>query len=77
MEFSKEVMLAELNEVAPKVLPFVDVTWELLGRVNGISDPRRIRATQTLKTVKGPFHAVVSKSKFTMDIYFGSPGEFA
>ena len=29
-EFSKEVMLAELTEIAPKVLPFVDVTWELL-----------------------------------------------
>ena len=29
-EFSKETMLAELTEVAPKVLPFVDVTWELL-----------------------------------------------
>jgi lipoprotein-anchoring transpeptidase ErfK/SrfK len=58
-----------------KIASRCDVTWEFLGRVNGISDPRRIRATQTLKTVKGPFHAVVSKSKFTMDIYFGSPGE--
>jgi adenylosuccinate synthase len=29
-EFSKETLLAELTEVAPKVLPFVDVTWELL-----------------------------------------------
>jgi lipoprotein-anchoring transpeptidase ErfK/SrfK len=58
-----------------KIASRCDVTWEFLGRVNGISDPRRIRASQTLKTVKGPFHAVVSKSKFTMDIYFGSPGE--
>ncbi len=58
-----------------KIASRCDVTWEFLGRVNGISDPRRIRATQTLKTIKGPFHAVVSKSKFTMDIYFGSPGE--
>ena len=29
-EFSKETMLAELIEIAPKILPFVDVTWELL-----------------------------------------------
>ncbi len=29
-EFSKETMLAELTEIAPKILPFVDVTWELL-----------------------------------------------
>jgi hypothetical protein len=58
-----------------KIASRCDVTWEFLGRINGISDPRRIRASQTLKTVKGPFHAVVSKSKFMMDIYFGSPGE--
>jgi len=52
-----------------------DVTWDFIKRINGISDERRIRAGQTLKTIKGPFHAVVSKSKFTMDIYLGSPGE--
>lgn len=51
------------------------VTWEFLGRINTISDARRLRVGQTIKTVKGPFHAVVSKSKFTMDLYFGSPGE--
>lgn len=51
------------------------VTWELLCRVNGISDPRRLRALQTLKIMKGPFHAVVSKSKFTLDVYLGSPGQ--
>jgi adenylosuccinate synthase len=29
-EVSRETLLAELNEVAPKVLPFADVTWDLL-----------------------------------------------
>jgi hypothetical protein len=58
-----------------KIATRCDVTWELLGRVNGISDARRLRASQTLKTIKGPFHAVVSKSKFTLDLYLGSPGE--
>src|SRR5688500_2292925 len=52
-----------------------DVTWELLGRLNGLSDPRRMRAGQTLKILKGPFHAVVDKSEFVMDIYLGEPGE--
>ena len=50
------------------------VTWELLGRVNGIPDPRKVRALQTIKLVKGPFHATISKSKFVMDIYLGAPG---
>ncbi|MGE5608448.1 MAG: L,D-transpeptidase family protein [Bacillota bacterium] len=51
------------------------ITWELLCRVNGITDPRKMRAGQTIKIIKGPFHAVITKSKFTMDLYLGSPGE--
>jgi lipoprotein-anchoring transpeptidase ErfK/SrfK len=50
-------------------------TWEFIGRVNGIKDARRLRQGQTLKIIKGPFHAVVSKTTFQMDMYLGSPGE--
>ena len=50
------------------------VTPELLLRVNGISNPRRIQANQKLKMLKGPLHAVVDKSDFTLDVYFGAPG---
>jgi LysM repeat protein len=52
-----------------------DVTWQLLCRINGLLDPRRLRAGQTIKVIKGPFCAVVYKKAFTMDIYLGSPGE--
>ena len=52
-----------------------ETTWEFLLRLNNMSDPRKLRAGQTLKVVKGPFHVVVNKSKFTMDVYLGSPGE--
>lgn len=31
-EISKDTLLAELAQVAPKVLPFMEVTWELLDR---------------------------------------------
>jgi lipoprotein-anchoring transpeptidase ErfK/SrfK len=51
-----------------------DVTWEFLGRINNV-DARRLRAGAAIKVVKGPFHAVVSKSNFTMDLYLGSAGE--
>ncbi len=51
------------------------ITWELLARINGITDPKKVRAGQTLKLLKGPFHAVVTKSKFAMDLYLGNPGE--
>lgn len=57
-----------------KIAAGADVTWELLARINGISDPTKMRAGQTLKIVQGPFHAVVTKSTFTMDLYLGSPG---
>jgi lipoprotein-anchoring transpeptidase ErfK/SrfK len=67
--------VVQSGERPTKIAASCDVTWDFLGRINNIADARRIRAQQTIKTVKGPFHAVVSKSKFTMDIYFGSPGE--
>jgi hypothetical protein len=52
-----------------------DTTWEFISRVNGIKDARRLRQGQTLKIIKGPFHAVVSKTTFMVDLYLGSPGE--
>ena len=52
------------------------VTPELLCRINAMTDPRRLRASQIIKVVQGPFHAVVNKSAFTMDLYLGGvPGE--
>jgi hypothetical protein len=53
--------------------PFA-IPWELLGRLNGIADPSKLRAGQTLKAIQGPFHLVVSKSRFSLDVYLGSPG---
>ena len=57
-----------------KIAAAYGVTWDFIARINNISDPRRIRAGQALKIVRGPFHAVVSKHSFTMDIYLGGPG---
>lgn len=48
--------------------------WKLIQRVNGISDPNRIQLGQKLKLVRGPFHAVVDKSDFRVDIFHGAPG---
>lgn len=50
------------------------VTWALLLRINGMSDARRIQAGRSLKVINGPFHAVVNKSKFRLDLYLGNPG---
>jgi adenylosuccinate synthase len=39
-EVSKEKLLAELTEIGPKILPFMDVTWDLLDRAR--RDGKRI-----------------------------------
>jgi lipoprotein-anchoring transpeptidase ErfK/SrfK len=52
-----------------------NVTWELLARINNIS-PRKLRAGQTIKMIEGPFHAVVNKKAFTLDVYLHAlPGQ--
>jgi LysM repeat protein len=43
----------------------------LISRVNNLANPNAIRVGQSLKVVKGPFHAVVHKGQFRMDIYAG------
>lgn len=51
------------------------VTWELLCRINGLADPRKVRAGQWIKIPTGPFHCVITKSDYRLDVYLGSPGE--
>jgi hypothetical protein len=43
----------------------------LIGRINRLSNPNALRVGQSLKLLRGPFHAVVSKSAFRMDVYAG------
>jgi len=50
-----------------------NVDWRFIQRINRISDPRRIRVGQTLKIVRGPFHAVVDKSDYRMDLFATVP----
>ena len=45
------------------------VPYQLLMRINQITDPRRLAAGQTIKVVRGPFHLVVNRSKFTLAVY--------
>ena len=47
--------------------------YMLIARVNRLSDPGKIQIGQKLKVANGPFHAVVSKSAFRMDLYVGDP----
>ena len=45
------------------------IDWRLVQRINGISDPSKIRVGQKLKLLRGPFHAVVYKRDYRLDLY--------
>ena len=46
-----------------------NIPWELLCKINKISRPESLRAGQKIKIINGPFHAIVDRSNFTIDIY--------
>lgn len=45
------------------------VDWRFIQRLNGMSDPGKLRLNQKLKLVRGPFHAVVHKDDYRLDLY--------
>lgn len=45
------------------------VPWQLILRINRIRDARKIEPADRLKMIRGPFHAVVTKSEYAMDVY--------
>jgi lipoprotein-anchoring transpeptidase ErfK/SrfK len=45
------------------------VPYAIIMRINNISDPRTLRAGNTIKVINGPFSCRVDRSAFTMDLY--------
>lgn len=45
------------------------VPYEILQRINNISKPKSLQLGQKIKVINGPFHAIVYRSTFTMDLY--------
>ncbi|MBL8757127.1 MAG: L,D-transpeptidase, partial [Phycisphaerae bacterium] len=48
------------------------IDWRLLQRINKVN-PNALRVGQKLKLVRVPFHAVVRKSEYRLDLYMGDP----
>ena len=65
--FQAREVLAGRNGVERRL--GLHVPAQLILKVNGITDATKIRAGQTLKMIYGPFHAVVTKKDFTLDLY--------
>ena len=45
------------------------VPYELLMKINNISNPKSLQVGQALKVVNGPFHVIAYCSDFSMDLY--------
>ncbi len=50
------------------------IDWRAILDINRIPSPKRIREGQTLKLIRGPFHAIVHKRDYRLDLYWG-PGD--
>lgn len=50
------------------------VDWRLVERVNGIKG-NTLKVGQKLKLVRGPFHAIVHKGDYRLDLFQGSPDD--
>ncbi len=59
------------GDAVTKIARGLAVDWRFLTRINKVSDPGRIQIGQTLKIVGGPFHAVIDKTDFRLDLYIG------
>lgn len=72
--YSQQSLLEPPYEVQPgdtleRIGQLYNVPWQLLAKINGISDPQRIRAGQTLKVVRGPFSAAVELDRYLLTLW--------
>lgn len=51
------------GETLPTIAVSLGVPWQLLGKINGVTDPQGLIPGEHLKVVRGPFDAVVSVSR--------------
>jgi L,D-transpeptidase ErfK/SrfK len=79
--YSKQHLLVEAHVVQPGdtlegIAKTYKISWQLLAKINGLSDPRQMRPGDRLKVVPGPFGALVDVEKFRLtlvvqDMYAG------
>ncbi len=76
--FSREVLegdtLTEWYQVKPgdllaRISNQYKVPYEILMEINHSQKAEALQAGQTIKVIRGPFHAVISRSRFTLDLY--------
>lgn len=63
-----EYYRVQSGDLLSSIAPRYRIPYQLIEAVNGVS-ARRIRVGQRLKMIKGPFHAVVHKHDYRMDLF--------
>lgn len=57
------------GDVLANVAANFKVPYQFLMKINNINNDKGLQAGQTLKVPYGPFHAVIYRSSYTMDLY--------
>ncbi|CAG0996025.1 Putative L,D-transpeptidase YkuD [Phycisphaerales bacterium] len=72
-----ESYTVQAGDVLDKIRKRRELTVEskFIARINGMANANNLKVGQKLKLVRGPFHAVVHKNEFRMDVFAGSPDE--
>lgn len=59
------------GETLPAIAAQLGVSWQLLGKINGVADPTQLVPGEHLKLIRGPFDAVVSISRRRLSLQVG------
>ena len=62
----------QAGDLLSQVAKQYKVPYEILMTINNIKRPENLRAGETIKVINGPFHAIVYRSTFTLDLYLGN-----
>jgi hypothetical protein len=68
--------VVQQGETLNGIADLLQVPWELLAKINGIENPNSLVPGETLKIVRGPFHAHLNRNRnqlalFVNDLYAG------
>ena len=50
------------------------VPYQMIMAINGITDARTLQAGKRIKVIRGPFHAIITKHTFTLDLHLHRQG---
>ncbi|MFM8414778.1 MAG: LysM peptidoglycan-binding domain-containing protein [Planctomycetota bacterium] len=59
------------GETLPAIAAPLGVSWQLLAKINGVSDPMQLIPGEHLKVMRGPFDAVVSVARRRLSLQLG------